>query len=349
MKAGRTLQELVSELDRQAASKRDYLADTRKLSAKPASDGVMLLEGVNGGMPLRDTAHSQMSQVLSIPKPYYDRMRSQAPDLLAANVNHWLQAQPATKLIRTLDGGVRAILSDSYRPLDNVDLAQAILPALYKLEAKPLSCEVTERRLYIKAVTERIKGTVLGQEVQAGVLVSNSEIGEGALQIAALTYKLSCLNGAVHESAIRKAHLGRSARGQDLLEEAREYFTDATRQADDKAFFLKVQDASRAVFDQGKFDKRLLVYLDASQRKIEPTKAAEVVEVTAKRFGLNEDESKGVLGHLIQGGDLSAWGLGNAITRAAQDVESYDRSTELERFGGDVFELPQAAWKVLAS
>jgi hypothetical protein len=41
------------------------------------------------------------------------------------------------------------------------------------------------------------------------------------------------------------------------------------------------------------------------------------------------------------GGDLTSWGLGNAVTRMAQDVPSYDRSTELESIG---FEIMQHNW-----
>jgi hypothetical protein len=46
---------------------------------------------------------------------------------------------------------------------------------------------------------------------------------------------------------------------------------------------------------------------------------------------------------------MSQWGLANAVTRAAQDVESYDRATELEALGGDVVILPAGEWKALAS
>lgn len=45
---------------------------------------------------------------------------------------------------------------------------------------------------------------------------------------------------------------------------------------------------------------------------------------------------------------LSRFGLYNAITRLSQDVESYDRATELERIGAQVIELAKPDWKVLA-
>jgi hypothetical protein len=43
-------------------------------------------------------------------------------------------------------------------------------------------------------------------------------------------------------------------------------------------------------------------------------------------------------------GDLSLFGLINAVTRTASDVESYDRSVELQRIGGKIIELPKSVW-----
>jgi Domain of unknown function (DUF932) len=348
MKSGRSLGELVAELERQQRSKKDYIADTRKLNMQAEPTHGVTLQGVNGGMSLRPTAHQQLANTLGIPNPYYARMLKDEPDLLSANVNRWLERQPAKKLIRTLDGEVRAILSDSYRPLDNMDLADAVLPKLIDLKAMVFSGEVTESRFYLKAVTDRIQGEVKkGDLVQAGVVVSNSEVGQGSLRVEALDYRLVCTNGMIREQAIRKAHLGRGARGQDAIEDAREYFRTETRAADDRAFFLKVQDATAAMFDQTRFDKRLTQYYESQMNVIEAD-PVKVVEVTAKRFQLGEGERTSVLQHLIKGGDLSQWGLANAVTRAAQDMESYDRATELEKIGGDVIELKAGEWKTLA-
>jgi hypothetical protein len=357
MKAGRSIQDLAAEIARQSASKKDYLADTRKLSLRALNAGSadhphtnVILDGVNGGMGLRPTAHAQMSDALRIPKPYYDRMLAEAPDLLARNVNEWLTRQPARKLVRTLDNQVRAILSDSYRPLDNLELAEAVLPKLADIKAAVVSGEVTESRFYLKAVTDRIQGEVkTGDVVQAGLVISNSEIGLGALRVEELDYRLVCLNGMIREAAIRKAHLGRNGRnGSDAIEDAREYFRDETRKADDRAFFLKVQDATAAMFDAERFNKRLDQYREAGTRAIDKDPVA-VVELAAKRFELNDSERSSVLQHLIRGGDLSQWGLANAVTRAAQDVESYDRATELEALGGTVIELKPSDWRALAA
>lgn len=357
MKPGRSIQDLAAELARQSESKKDYLADTRKLSLRALNGGAadhshanVILDGVNGGMGLRPTAHAQLSEALKIPKPYYDRMLAEAPDLLARNVNEWLTRQPARKLVRTLDNQVRAILSDSYRPLDNLELAEAVLPKLVDLKAAVVSAEITEHRFYLKAVTDRVQGEVkVGDVVQAGLVISNSEVGLGALRVEELDYRLVCLNGMIRAAAVRKAHLGRSnGRNGDAIEDAREYFRDETRKADDRAFFLKVGDAVGAMFNSERFNRRLDQYREAGARTIDADPVA-VVEVAAKRFELTEGERSSMLQHLIRGGDLSQWGLANAVTRAAQDVESYDRATELEALGGTVIELKPADWKAIAA
>ena len=54
-----------------------------------------------------------------------------------------------------------------------------------------------------------------------------------------------------------------------------------------------------------------------------------------------------MLDHLIRGGDLSLYGLSNAITRAAQDVDSYDRSTEMESIGYTVLGMSRSDWQRL--
>ena len=70
MKVGKSLTELAAELQRQAESKRDYLADTRAIRLEPALEAAapVILHGVNGGLALRPTAHAQLA---SAPKTAY--------------------------------------------------------------------------------------------------------------------------------------------------------------------------------------------------------------------------------------------------------------------------------------
>jgi hypothetical protein len=242
---------------------------------------------------------------------------------------------------------MRAFLSERYRRLDNFDLAEAVLPILAEMGEgiRIVSTELTNSRMYIKAINERLELEVKrGDVVQAGIAISNSEVGLGTLKVEPLIYRLICTNGMIAQDFSKKRyHVGRSADEGD----AYELFRDETLQADDRAFFLKVQDTVRAAVDIAKFSTIVESMREATEKRIEgnPVKA---VELTANHFGFNQQESSGVLQHLIQGGDLTAYGLLNAITRTSQDVEDYDRASELERDGSRVLSLPASTWKTIA-
>ena len=53
---------------------------------------------------------------------------------------------------------------------------------------------------------------------------------------------------------------------------------------------------------------------------------------------LTQEEQDGIFRYLVEGGDLSLYGLTNAVTRMSQDVDSYDRATALEWIGWQVMQ-----------
>lgn len=354
MKTGKTLTELAQELDRQRELKHDYVVNTPAVTVKTAQGGISTLElaGLEHMFSIGNICQRQINERLGIPAKYADRIRSQFPDLYDGNVNYLMKAIPESRMVRTLGDRARAFLSERYRTLDNYQLAEAVLPVLQEMEADAglqiVSCEITEARMYIKAVFPRMQAEVkLNDPVQSGLVVSNSEIGLGAFRVEPLVYRLICLNGMIGGTALKRYHVGRAHSLGDDSEDAFEIFTDETREADDKAFWLKVRDTVRASADVAKFNSLVDTMRDATQRIItmDPLK---VVERTQKLLTLNETERTSVLTHLLQGGDLSQYGLMNAITRTSQDVADYDRATELERAGGTIIELPQTQWHTLA-
>lgn len=372
MKQAMTLQQLALTIEQHRAAKRDWIvpgrtatmqlddsADVQEDGAEVVTPRLVLPDG-NGGIRLRvqSTAHAQIAQRLGIPKRYYDRMLVEQPDLLLSNVNTWLGDSDKRFLVRSLSGDARAFLSDAYRPLDNEDLLEAVLPTLLTelnegvAEDKQLrveSCNVTPSRLHLKVVTPRLQAEVKeGDVVQAGAVLSNSEIGLGSLSIQPLVYRLICTNGMIaNDWGMRRSHVGRRNRFGDL-ELAEEFYTDETRKADDKALWLKVRDTVRGFFDPQGFERIVNRLREATEEKINHQQPEKVVEVTAKRLGLNDGERTSVLRHLLTDGDMSRYGLHNAITRASQDVDSYQRATELERLGGKVLELPKRDWSQIA-
>ena len=95
---------------------------------------------------------------------------------------------------------------------------------------------------------------------------------------------------------------------------------------------MTVRDVVKGSFERAKFDA-LIDKIEGTQQQPLEGDIPKIVEVTAKTFGFNDGERKSVLDHLIKGGDLSRFGLYNAVTRTAEDLVDYDRASEFERIG----------------
>jgi len=114
--------------------------------------------------------------------------------------------------------------------------------------------------------------------------------------------------------------------------------------AEDHAFMLKLRDTTLAAIEEARFSQIVGVLEQSHGAKI-TGRVQDVIELTGKAYDLNQPEQDSILNYLIKGGDLSLYGLSNAITRASQDVESYDRATALEGIGWQVATMPANQWK----
>jgi hypothetical protein len=386
MKAGRTLKDLAAEIERQAESKEDFIApaqsvtmtvddtameDFQRLIAKPVKstrrgrnrrrnapppqpqreptllDSPVRITGLDGtnDFGIRPLAHGQFAEHLSIPKRYYDRMATTDPELLTLNVNRWLGAESNKRMFRTMDGNVRAFLSDSYKRMDYFDFLSAILPIIKETGMEIISCQVTERKLYLKCVNARMESKVVGDIVQAGAVFSNSEVGCGRMNIQTMVFTLECANGMVGESILGKAHLGRAQGGDD--DKVERMLKDTTKEHEDQVLWEKVHDVTESLLKDEELFKATVDKLNtAAGEKIEGDVMGAVVKLK-QQTNISDKASNGILRHLIQGGDLSKWGMSSAVTRYSQDVDDYDEATELESLGHKVIEMPKASWEAI--
>jgi hypothetical protein len=360
MKQGRSLQAIAAELERQVNTRKDYVASQSAVEAKVV-EGEVVLDGLNGE-PKRITpfAHKQFADHLAIPARYYDRMLTEQPSLLAQNMNTWLHAAGDEKrMVRTLDGTVRAFLSSKFRPLDNFDLANAVLPTLLERNVQIMSAELTETRLYIKGILPSLsdelpEGMTWGHghgmvgrdgRLVAAITISNSEVGAGTLRIEPSVFTTWCTNLAIMmQAAMKKYHVGRAwEAGEDLS-----IYRDATRAADDRAFFMKVTDITKSAFTEDTFKAAIASIRDAGKQDIKSLDLPSVVEVAVKKLALPEATSGGILGILARNGDLTQWGLSSAVTQLANDYPDYEGATELERAGGKILALPAKDWSAIS-
>lgn len=345
MKEGLTLQEMAAEITRQNEQKADYLVDTRTLQMEPFGDQVYLHMNDNEIEPLEinPIAHRQIGAHLKIPADYYDRMLDQQPELLAQNVNSWLKREATIRMLRTIGGKTRAFLSNRYRRIDNIEIAKVVLPIIGQMPGAHFeSCQLTESRMYIKVVNTRLEAEVVpGDIVQAGIIISNSEVGQGSVSIQPLVYRLVCSNGmVVNDAKARKYHTGRI----NTLEENFQLYSEETLAAEDHAFVKKIEDTVKAAVEEARFHQVIDLMKNATKAQINTADVPGIVKLASKDFGIREEESTGVLQHLIEGKDLTLYGLSNAVTRHSQDVESYDRATELEGIGYKILSMPPQQW-----
>lgn len=357
MKTGLKIEDLAKELARQRVAKRDFVSDTRKLSMTKDATAIVL---PIGDLQITPFAHKQIAEKLDLPLKVYDRFKGNHPDLLSNTVNALFEREPSQNMVRVLDNKVRAFVSDKFRALDNYDLAEAAFPALLEAGCTVESCDITETRFYLKAVHPTLKrelevpaGLKMGEGhnfftrlIRAALTIRNSEVGDGALACEDGAYEEQCTNLATFTKAFRQSHIGKRHKTEgDIITEI---VSDTTRRIEDALVWSKLRDRVKQAFDPENFDAMCNRLITARLDKIPANIAIpDIVEVFATREGLTETESTGFLNHLITGREFTRYGMQWAATRLAQDADSYERASALERLGGKIIELPRKDWEDL--
>lgn len=121
------MQDWAKEIERRANAKRDFMVDTRSMEMFNGEQGPQVsleLQDSRLQLGMTENAHRQIGTHLNIPAKYYELMRKENPELLVQNVNSWLEKNPTRRLVRALDGDMRAFLSDRYRCIDNLDITR---------------------------------------------------------------------------------------------------------------------------------------------------------------------------------------------------------------------------------
>lgn len=378
------LQGLAVELRRQLETKRDLMADTRRTSFSLAQWNRELEEYNHTDVPdmtdepddlygptelilnidlpegaeafgVTRNAHQQIAEKTSVPWPFYERLMKKHPDLLRDLGNELLSREPSRRMVRTLDGRVRAFMSDGYRPRDNWDLLeQAVLPALAGRPGVEFQkCELTDTHMFVKIRLpefERPDPTPkVGTVIHGGLIIRNSEVGASSLLVAPYTYQYWCANGCAHDVlGQRQRHVGKRITG-DGSSDAWVLYSDETLKLDDEAFFAKTRDVITATLNETVFDLIIEKMGALAGVKIEGDPVA-AVEVLAKReyADLGSGEKGSLMQHLIEGGDLSALGYHNALTATARDIEDPTRRTEIEVTAGRLLHGDGAWTKAMA-
>ncbi len=368
-----TLSALVGELTEQKERKQDLIVPARDLWSR---DGRVFVRGA-GEPTLTDTGVTTSNlefhptdvydegaaAKLGLPRAYLRTMRENGwTDLVDTNVNgliHGHRNGEGTE-VRTPDarrfmlrtfkgqgggyGTARALLSDSYRTIDNWDVLMATLSGMRAagLDAHVVrSADLTNRRMYVKIVAPEIQALAPNllrnyrspfsgasgadnPTVFAGFVLSNSETGSGAFTITPRLEVEICTNGlTLTKDAVRRTHLGSKAEDDGVVQ-----YSESTQRKSLELITLQTRDAVKTFLDTD--------YMAQAIARIE-TKAGtpvgrpqDVVKTLVQREAFNKSDTDGLLEHFIKGGDMTAGGVLGAITSYAQTVGDADRAYQME-------------------
>lgn len=315
-----------------------------------------------------DRCERLVSAKLGIPSAYVDKLRAfaNAEDgdhgaLLDHNMNTWLHQDPDKRWLlrgfRTDDPGevgvARALLSDSYKMIDNYDVLFAALDAIHQagVAVEVTECNLSETKMRVRVeapqitaiastwlgnyrspwgqVSRRGDGTVeqgeVGSIVRAGIIFENSETGGSAFKMSPQVVVLACKNGmTVSNDVLRRVHLG-----ADMSDGVVRY-SDETMQRNIDLVASQTKDAVTTFLDRDYIEAKVAEIEGVSGKPVKASDAPKVIERVTKPHRISEEQQKSILDCFMASGDMTAGGICNAVTAAAQTMADPDAGGYLE-------------------
>lgn len=389
------LQDLVPILQSQQDAKLDAVIPATAIRSE---GGLLKIQGLSvfGDATIRPTEimDGHIAVRLDIPVKYVRRMRRERPDLYDLNVNGWIEGQFTVDpnhgdnypnrdkrnfLLRSFlptdgtEGIGRALLSDSYKPVDHLDVLMAALDGVKQSGAKTeiVSTNLSETRMSVRFACPEISALAptllanyrspvggfnlaslashyspehLGWDaakgetppvVFAGFEIDNSETGGGAFNITPVITVLACKNGLKFNAmAVRKIHLG------SKLDEGVIKYSDDTRQKNVELIAAETRDTVATFISPEFIEAQIAKVEEKAGTPVDDVQ--KVIEVVGKKLAYSEEQQAGILSHFIQGGQMTAGGVLNAVTSYAQTVTDPDEAFDLEGSALQALELASA-------
>ncbi len=324
---------LLKELKRQRETRKDLIVDSRSISAVAEPERIVLDVPKYGGHPLTLYAHGQMSAKTGVPRDYYNRMlEARNYRLLADNINAWLHTEDK-RMIRILDGRVRAILSDRYRVLDNFDMMFHAIMEFEQAGAEIYKADLTESHLYIKAVTPKLQAEIRpGDIIQGGIILKNSEVGASRFAVEPFVLRLKCANGLIVQEGFSRVHLGKRK------EEGEFTWSSETINLENRTVWSQVSDVIRQTFDPAGFESVVARLKGNAETQV--AAPVQAVDNVVTHSGITDDFKAMILERFLAERDFTQWGLVNGITQAARDTKDPDVQVDLETKASGIAMLP---------
>ncbi|MEV5762743.1 DUF932 domain-containing protein [Streptomyces tendae] len=356
------LSDLVSILEDGQRRKLDVIAPASALRMR---EGNVHVEGVESqitasGVTVVDgiyrptvVADEGIADKLRIPLAYLRRMRAENVPLLDENVNAWMRQEPERRfMLRAFrsengpgmpgEGVARALLSDSYKLMDNLDMLLAALDGVEQSghPTRVTGCDLTDRRMYVRVESEAVavqaRNLLRGYRspfdgrsgdelpmISAGFVITNSEVGAGAYTITPRAVIQVCRNGlTMSKDVMRAVHLG-GKQDEGVIS-----WSGQTQRKTLELITSKTTDAVRTFLSQEYVEAKVHEMEEAAGKTLdEPTKT---IEHVTKSLSIANETKDRILAHFIRGGQMTAGGVMQAVTSTAQTLTDADQAAALE-------------------
>jgi hypothetical protein len=373
-----TLQQLVTELERQRDSRIDFVADVRHLTVE-ANGGIKIIPATaqafewmpDGPMMMKKSAYHQLAErtTPNIPTKFFDNLMLERPRRLADLVNGLHADDPKKRLVRCLDNEVRAWLSNGYRIIDNYDMAFTCLDEARKKDAQVFEADLSDKRMRIKFTTQQVWDKIdvvqrsgprgdwyagaIGNKELMGRTILGAKIrdelpgGQGTIHPVVTVLNSETGHGGYHVRlgilmgiCFNVATLETIVTGIHIGERLDEgIFSQETISAESKAIMLKARDAIRAAFDQDKF-KAIVAKAKAAQADTLTAPNAAIDNVIETGL-VNEEQRDALLTYFLRDYDPTRFGFAQAVSRLAQDTDDPDHAGDLEQLAGKIIKQPE--------
>jgi hypothetical protein len=336
-----------------------FVNDTLDLNGVPVTFGEPAIPGVdatreeinaNGLYTPTRVALEGLAAKLSIPLRYLAFLAESHVDLFAHNVNTLADRGSGKYLLRLLRaedetdayGTLRAVLSDTYKTIDDFDILLAVLSGMREAGAtdSKIEADLTDRRMVVRVHNEGIATHArslvdgyrspfsgkTGAELPmlfAGFVVTNSEVGNGAFNIDPRGVFQVCDNGmTITKDRKRKVHLG------SRLDEGVVQWSDKTLAAQLALVKAQTEDAVRTFLSAEYWDTKVTEIEAEAATPVDDAPA--VITGVSKALGFTQDVANDVLNAFIDGGKRTAGGVMQAVTASAQRQSDGDVALDME-------------------
>lgn len=340
-----TMQRLLDE----GKLQQDYIAplgvNLRRKEHNPVitftgGDTPLTMNMPDGQFSLHDNAIGQLADRMGVPQRYLRTLASGDvwSKQLAAHVlnEHSSWTERSRVLVRAVGTQVRAVLSDSYRRLDSVQILTAFVEEAARQGAVIADALMTDTKIWAETilpqpiiVPTRNNGNVV---IFAGARFSTSDYGNGSVDMRAFLLNGACLNGMVRESVMKQVHLGSKLPDNLAL-------SQRTYELDTQTTTSAIRDLTKGLFSRETLERKAYEIQGASEIEVDLDR--EITRLT-KSGSLLKSEGEEVEKILmrndpedgVQGG-ATLWKLTQAITAHARDLTP-ERSRELHEISGNL-------------